>query len=111
MSFGPATITELRQPGNYVLQSGLRASSKVCTHLGCLYGWTLENDRFECTCHGSKYFKTGSRVDIPARRNLDVFVIEVLDEPGEVMALTEPSMDVKEGTALATSTRRSLSAC
>lgn len=111
MSFSPATISDLRQPGNYVLQSGMRASYKVCTHLGCLYGWTLENDRFECTCHGSKYFKTGSRVDIPARRNLDVFVIEVLDEPGEVMALTEPSMDVKEGTALATSTRRSLSAC
>jgi len=100
VNFGSATISDPRQPEDYPLHSGLRASYTVCTHLGCLYGWTLENDRFECTCYGSKYLKTGCRVDIPAHRNLDVFVIESLGEIGQVMARTEPSMDSKEGTAL-----------
>ncbi|HJX40379.1 MAG TPA: Rieske 2Fe-2S domain-containing protein, partial [Anaerolineales bacterium] len=49
------------------------------------------NDRFECPCHGSKYLKTGTRVDGPARRNLDQFITEVVDANGEVLARTEPS--------------------
>ena len=59
-------------------------------HLGCLYKWVPTNDRFECPCHGSKYLPTGIRVDGPARRNLDVFVVQAVDDSGKVLAETKP---------------------
>jgi cytochrome b6-f complex iron-sulfur subunit len=58
------------------------------------------NDRFECPCHGSKYLANGVRVDGPATRNLDVFIVEALDASGKVLAKTEsgdPSVDSKAG--------------
>jgi cytochrome b6-f complex iron-sulfur subunit len=58
------------------------------------------NDRFECPCHGSKYLLTGSRIDGPANRNLDVFIIEAVDAEGNVLTRTEPAMDGREGTAI-----------
>jgi cytochrome b6-f complex iron-sulfur subunit len=47
------------------------------------------NDRFECPCHGSKYLANGTRVDGPATRNLDKFVLEALDANGKVIASTK----------------------
>ena len=93
-------ISDPRQPEVYPVQSGIRALYKVCTHLGCLYRWAPENDRFECPCHGSKFLATGARVDGPARRNLDVFPVEALSKSGEVLTRTEPSLKNSEGTAL-----------
>jgi cytochrome b6-f complex iron-sulfur subunit len=95
---GGGVTTDSRQPGDYPLQEGVRAIYKVCTHLGCLYKWVEANDRFECPCHGSKFLQTGTRIDGPARRNLDVFPIEVVDAAGNILARTEPSMSSKEGT-------------
>jgi cytochrome b6-f complex iron-sulfur subunit len=63
-----------------------------------LYKWVDSNHRFECPCHGSKFLQTGTRIDGPARRNLDVFPIEVVDGSGNVLARTEPVMDSHEGT-------------
>jgi cytochrome b6-f complex iron-sulfur subunit len=97
-NIGPTVTNDPRQPTDYPLQDGIRAIYKVCTHLGCLYKWVESNDRFECPCHGSKFLQTGTRIDGPARRNLDVFPIEVLDANGDVLARTEPSLDSKEGT-------------
>lgn len=97
-NIGQATESDPRQPGDYPMQAGVRAIYKVCTHLGCLYKWVETNDRFECPCHGSKFLKTGTRVDGPARRNLDDFPIEVLDGQGNVIARTEPMMDNHEGS-------------
>ncbi len=101
VNLGTAALSDPRQPGDYPLQGGLRALYKVCTHLGCLYRWAPTNDRFECPCHGSKFLRTGARIDGPARRNLDAFMIEALNEAGEVLARAEPSMESREGTALA----------
>lgn len=94
------TLDDSREPSGYSISIGIRAIFKVCTHLGCLYKWNDTNDRFECPCHGSKFLKTGTRIDGPARRNLDVFMMEVLDAQGNVLAQTEPSMQDQEGTPL-----------
>jgi cytochrome b6-f complex iron-sulfur subunit len=97
-NIGTAVTSDARQPDDYPLQEGIRAIYKVCTHLGCLYKWVESNDRFECPCHGSKFLQTGARIDGPARRNLDVFPIEVIDTDGNVLARTEPSLNSREGT-------------
>lgn len=59
---------------------GVCAVYKVCTHLGCIYAWTPANDRFECPCHGSKYRLDGRRIEAPAPRTLDRFLVEALAE-------------------------------
>lgn len=58
---------------------GVAAIYKVCTHLGCIYAWTPANNRFECPCHGSKYRLDGRRIESPAPRTLDRFLLEFLD--------------------------------
>lgn len=70
-------------------EGGLLAIYKVCTHLGCLYKWTPPSDRFECPCHGSKFTRDGVKIEGPAPRNLDRFVIQVLDAEGTVIAETQ----------------------
>lgn len=92
VNVGPQSISDVRRPGEYPIDQGVRAIYKVCTHLGCLYKWVPNNDRFECPCHGSKFLKFGTRIDGPARRNLDVFPIEVVDADGNVLARTEPML-------------------
>lgn len=104
VNIGEGSLSDERQPGDYALQPGVRVLYKVCVHLGCLYKWVPSNDRFECPCHGSKYLKSGTRVDGPARRNLDQFITEVVDASGEVLARTEPTYPLgsarEEGTSL-----------
>jgi len=98
VNVGLQTLADPRQPADYTLQPGLKALYKVCVHLGCLYKWIPTLDRFECPCHGSKYLKSGARIDGPARRNLDVFVVEAIDADGNVLGRTEPAMgNVKPG--------------
>lgn len=93
VNLGEGSLADPRQPADYALQPGVKAIYKVCTHLGCLYRWADSSDRFECPCHGSKFLKTGARVDGPARRNLDAFVIEAVDAAGNVLARTETGPD------------------
>jgi cytochrome b6-f complex iron-sulfur subunit len=100
VNIGQRTLTDPRQPPQYPETAGVKALYKVCVHLGCIYKWVDTNDRFECPCHGSKYLKSGSRIDGPARRNLDVFIVEAIDAAGDVLSRTEPAMNTLEGTAL-----------
>jgi cytochrome b6-f complex iron-sulfur subunit len=85
---------------DYPQQPGVKALYKVCVHLGCLYKWVPTSDRFECPCHGSKYLPTGVRVDGPARRNLDVFVIEAYDANGTMIAKTTAASGNLDGQAI-----------
>ncbi|MFW6069427.1 MAG: ubiquinol-cytochrome c reductase iron-sulfur subunit [bacterium] len=85
---------------------GVAAIYKVCTHLGCIYDWNAANERFECPCHGSKYRLDGRRIEDPAPRSLDRFLIEALDANEEVLAVAEADADgvytplqLPEGTA------------
>jgi len=98
VNIGSQTTADARQPQDYPLRAGVRAIYKVCTHLGCLYRWVPVNDRFECPCHGSKFLKTGTRIDGPARRNLDTFIIEAVNAAGQVIARSEPSLGSQEGS-------------
>ena len=79
---------------------GVKALYKICVHLGCLYKWVPTNDRFECPCHGSKYLPSGIRVGGPARRNLDVFIVQALDANGNVIAETKPTLGSLEGGSI-----------
>ncbi|MGA9533340.1 MAG: Rieske 2Fe-2S domain-containing protein [Anaerolineales bacterium] len=100
VNLGEQIIEDPRQPEQYPMQQGVKALYKVCVHLGCLYKWVGTNDRFECPCHGSKYLLTGSRIDGPANRNLDVFIVEAVDGSGNVLVRTEPALDGRDGTAI-----------
>jgi cytochrome b6-f complex iron-sulfur subunit len=100
VNIGPKTLADPRQPADYPLQQGVRALYMVCVHLGCLYKWATTQDRFECPCHGSKYLKSDARIDGPARRNLDTFIMEALDAGGNVVARSEPTLGSLEGTAI-----------
>jgi cytochrome b6-f complex iron-sulfur subunit len=85
----------------YVNQSqGVKAIYKICVHLGCLYKWVPTNDRFECPCHGSKYLSSGVRIGGPARRNLDVFVIQAVDANNTVVDETKALVGDLDGTAI-----------
>ncbi len=75
--------------------SQVLALYKVCTHLGCLYGWLDENDIYRCPCHGSQFQLDGTYIQGPAPRSLDRFVIRLLDEASNEVAVTDP-----EGNAL-----------
>lgn len=99
-NLGPATLGDDRQPIDYPLQPGVRVLYKVCVHLGCLYKWVPINDRFECPCHGSKYLKSGTRIDGPANRNLDQYITEVVNANGDVLARTEPTIGDREAGSL-----------
>jgi cytochrome b6-f complex iron-sulfur subunit len=91
VNLGDKSLSDERQPKDYPQTKGVKALYKICVHLGCIYKWVPTNNRFECPCHGSKYLLTGSRVDGPARRNLDVFIVQALDASGQVIAETKPT--------------------
>ncbi len=91
---------EYPQTGQYPQTQGVKALYMICVHLGCLYQWRPTNDRFECPCHGSKYLATGTAIEGPATRNLDVFIIEAVDSQGQVISRTEARVGSLEGTAI-----------
>lgn len=49
-------------------EAGLFAVSAICTHLGCTVGQA--EPRFECPCHGSRFYPAGKVVRGPAREPL-----------------------------------------
>ena len=69
---------------------GVMALYKVCTHLGCLYSWDNQENKFICPCHGSQFQKNGEYLEGPAPRSLDRFVVQVTTPDGEVIAETDP---------------------
>ena len=65
--------------GKAVAAGGLMALYQRCVHLGCRVPWCATAQGFECPCHGSKYDYIGEYFGGPAPRNLDRFVVEVID--------------------------------
>ena len=73
---------------------GVTALYKVCTHLGCLYGWREQENKFVCPCHGSQFELDGKFIQGPAPRSLDRFVVQAIDpESEEVVAQTNENGD------------------
>jgi len=101
VNLGEAAVNDPRQPEEYEFNPGIRVLYKVCVHLGCLYKWVPINDRFECPCHGSKYLKSDARIGGPANRNLDQFLMQVIDASGNVLTQTEATWPGdREGSTL-----------
>jgi len=100
VNVGLETIEDPRQPPVYPLTPGVKALYMVCVHLGCLYKWVPTQDRFECPCHGSKYLTSGVRVDGPARRNLDVFIVTAFDASGNKISETKAVANSVDGAAI-----------
>jgi len=108
VNVGDGNLNDERLPkdaqGNliYPQTQGVKAFYKICVHLGCLYKWVPTNNRFECPCHGSKYLPTGVRIEGPARRNLDVFIIQALDANGNPIEgrVTQATGNSQEGSAI-----------
>ena len=71
-------------------EQGVVALYKVCTHLGCLYNWDNQENKFICPCHGSEFQNDGEYIRGPAPRSLDRFTVQVLDSQGQVIAETDP---------------------
>ena len=71
--------------------NGVVAIYKVCTHLGCLYNWNDQENKFICPCHGSQFQSTGQYIRGPAPRSLDRFVVRIVSSDGKVLAETDPS--------------------
>ena len=65
--------------GRSVAAGGLMALYQRCVHLGCRVPWCATSQGFECPCHGSKYDGIGEYFGGPAPRNLDRFVVEVVN--------------------------------
>ena len=69
---------------------GIIALYKVCPHLGCIYGWSDQEFKFICPCHGSQYQYNGDYIQGPAPRSLDRFEILIVDgDTGEVLVNNE----------------------
>jgi cytochrome b6-f complex iron-sulfur subunit len=69
---------------------GVMALYKVCTHLGCLYNWKDQENKFVCPCHGSQFTKVGDYIQGPAPRSLDRFIVQIVD-PATGQVLSETS--------------------
>jgi cytochrome b6-f complex iron-sulfur subunit len=68
---------------------GLVALYKVCPHLGCLFGWSDQEFKFICPCHGSQFEHDGDYILGPSPRSLDRFAITIVDEKGQVLAQSD----------------------
>jgi cytochrome b6-f complex iron-sulfur subunit len=66
---------------------------KVCTHLGCLYNWQSQENKFYCPCHGSQFQLDGTYIQGPAPRSLDRFVVKLIDGVNEELASTNQNGD------------------
>jgi cytochrome b6-f complex iron-sulfur subunit len=62
---------------------------KVCTHLGCLYNWQPQDNKFICPCHGSQFELDGTYIQGPAPRSLDRFVVTLVGQNGEVTSTNQ----------------------
>lgn len=68
-------------------EQGVTALYKVCTHLGCLYNWRDQEQKFVCPCHGSQFSLDGEYIQGPAPRSLDRFVVQAVNpDTNEVIA-------------------------
>lgn len=48
----------------------LQKFSAVCPHLGCVVGWNLTEDTWDCPCHGSRFNADGKVYQGPANSDL-----------------------------------------
>ncbi len=72
--------------GIYIMHSseGFFSVAAVCTHLGCLTAWKPELGIIACPCHGSKFKRSGEKIEGPAPRPLPWYRVWLSDD-GDLM--------------------------
>ena len=76
--FEPNSITAFVRGRFYLARledGGFLALSRKCTHLGCTVPWDEKEMKFACPCHASAFDITGSVINSPAPRPLDIYPI------------------------------------
>lgn len=48
----------------------LRPTAPRCSHLGCALKWNKNEHTWDCSCHGSRFDKSGNLIDNPATKGL-----------------------------------------
>jgi cytochrome b6-f complex iron-sulfur subunit len=78
--FRPNSVTAFVQGKFYLARlenGGFLALSRTCTHLGCTVPWVEKEMKFACPCHGSAFDITGSVINAPAPRALNIYPITI----------------------------------
>ena len=78
--FRPNSVTAIVRGKFYLARlenGGFLALSRTCTHLGCTVPWVEKEMKFACPCHGSTFDITGSVIDAPAPRALNIYPISI----------------------------------
>ena len=105
--YEPSAIVNAGKPENYAVNSvtmdvnsgiylvradeGFFALNAVCTHLGCLTAWNQDLGIIACPCHGSKFKRTGEKIEGPAPKPLPWLKTWINDD-GEL--LVDRSTDI-----------------
>jgi cytochrome b6-f complex iron-sulfur subunit len=94
--FSPGSVTAFVQGKFYLARlddGGFLALSRQCTHLGCTVPWVEKERHFACPCHGSAFDITGSVLNAPAPRALNLFPVTIENRTLKV----DTSKTVKRG--------------
>jgi Rieske Fe-S protein len=90
-----AVISERKEDGWYETReqtvvfldkndSGYRALSAVCSHLGCGVQWDMTAGQYKCPCHGGVYDRAGQVVSGPPPRPLDRLSVRVNEQTADI---------------------------
>ncbi len=76
--FHPDSVTAFIRGRFYLCRlddGGFLAISSKCTHLGCSIPWVEDERRFVCPCHASTFGISGTVLNSPAPRPLDLYPV------------------------------------
>ncbi len=93
-NFPVGSVTPVEAGRFYVvrlLDGGLLAVYRRCTHLGCAVPYDPAVGQFVCPCHGSVFTMEGQVQNQPAPRPLDLFPL-TFNEAGEILVDTLTSI-------------------
>jgi cytochrome b6-f complex iron-sulfur subunit len=89
VDYPEGTVRFDRERKAYVVggSGGVYALSAVCTHLGCITRYVLDENAIACPCHGSRFDLEGNVTHGPAPRPLPWLAVEV-DAAGNLVVDT-----------------------
>jgi len=93
--FPMGSVTPVEAGRFYVVRlvdGGLLAVYRRCTHLGCAVPYDPAVGQFVCPCHGSAFTMDGQVQNAPAPRPLDLFSLSITDA-GEILVDTQTSIE------------------